>query len=155
MSKVYIVNAEKFDFSAAKEYGELVPITTGNINPFDCHRLMLEVKDKMKYFNPKEDYILLVGHNILNIIVAVVAFEKGDEIKTLVYGAKHGDYVVSTIKKEWKSSVPTNENSLLSDTLLKKHQALDNVLHLVRERDFNMTQTEYDILQNAERVLEL
>lgn len=99
MAKVYIVNDANYDYSKAEQYGELVYVTRGKIPIFKTStvRAMLE-KGLVKF--TKDDYLLISGSAIVNIMAATILYNKFDTVKFLVFDAKQQDYVVRHLSKK-------------------------------------------------------
>lgn len=95
MPKIYIVNKAGHDFSSAEKFGELVPVTTGNINVFRPDRDLFRLQQVLKDFRPDEDYLLLSGNVFANAMaVAFILFDNDyDKIRFLVYDAKNNTYL--------------------------------------------------------------
>jgi len=100
---VWIVNdSGQKDFSSARHFGVLQPITKGNINPFDPARLWRQVQTSLEDFKPG-DYLLLVGHNIVNALAIIAALRKAEgQLQLLVFGANREDYRIVTLEEYWK-----------------------------------------------------
>jgi len=98
MTKVYVVNNANHNYSKAEQYGELVYITKGKLPIFKTGtvRAMLE-KGLVKF--TKDDYLLISGPAIVNIMAATLLFNKFDTVKFLVFDAKQQDYVVRHLNK--------------------------------------------------------
>ena len=98
MAKVYVVNNANHDYSKAEQYGELMYVTRGKLPIFKTStvRAMLE-KGLVKF--TKDDYLLISGPAIVNIIAATILYNKFDTVKFLVFDAKQQDYVVRHINK--------------------------------------------------------
>lgn len=98
MAKVYVVNNVHHDFSKAEQYGELVYVTKGQLPIFKTStvRAMLE-KGLVKF--TKDDYLLISGPAIVNIMAATLLFNKFDTVKFLVFDAKQQNYVVRHLNK--------------------------------------------------------
>ncbi len=99
MAKVYIVNSANHDYSKAEQYGELVYVTKGKIPIFKTStvRAMLE-KGLVKF--TKDDYLLISGPAIVNIMAATILYNKFDTVKFLIFDAKQQDYVVRHLSKK-------------------------------------------------------
>ena len=99
MAKVYVVNNTNHDYSKAKQYGELVYITKGKLPIFKTNtvRAMLE-KGLVKF--TKDDYLLISGPAIVNIMAATILYNKFDTVKFLIFDAKQQDYVVRHLSKK-------------------------------------------------------
>ncbi len=98
MAKVYVVNNANHNYSKAKQYGELVYVTKGKLPIFKTStvRAMLE-KGLVKF--TKDDYLLISGPAIVNIMAATILYNKFDTVKFLVFDAKQQDYVVRHLNK--------------------------------------------------------
>lgn len=98
MAKVYVVNNTNHDYSKAKQYGELVYITKGKLPIFKTNtvRAMLE-KGLVKF--TKDDYLLISGPAIVNVMAATILYNKLNSVKFLVFDAKQQDYVVRHLNK--------------------------------------------------------
>ncbi len=98
MAKVYVVNNANHDYSKAEQYGELMYVTRGKLPIFKTStvRAMLE-KGLVKF--TKDDYLLISGPAIVNIIAATILYNKFDTVKFLVFDAKQQDYVVRHLNK--------------------------------------------------------
>lgn len=98
MPKVFIVNQAGHDFSKAKEFGTLVPITTGNINVFRPDRDLFRIQQELLDFDFTTDFLLLSGNVLANALAAAFLVNScGEEIhwtlNLLIYDAKHQRYM--------------------------------------------------------------
>jgi hypothetical protein len=99
---VYIVNyAGQFDFVPAKKFGKLKAITKGKVNIFDYARLAEDVKEKLKDFNHKTDFLLFCGSTIINVAAVLEVMKKSPYVKVLVYGTRDQNYAPVTINRDW------------------------------------------------------
>jgi len=98
MAKVYVVNNANHNYSKAEQYGELMYVTKGKLPIFKTStvRAMLE-KGLVKF--TKDDYLLISGPAIVNIMAATLLFNKFDTVKFLVFDTKQQDYVVRHLSK--------------------------------------------------------
>ena len=98
MAKVYVVNNTNHDYSKAEQYGELVYVTKGKLPIFKTNtvRAMLE-KGLVKF--SKDDYLLISGPAIVNIMAATILYSKFDTVRFLIFDAKQQNYVVRHINK--------------------------------------------------------
>jgi len=97
MSKVWIVNSAGHDFDAAKSYGELIPLTVGRVNIFNVERLLSEFKGMLAN-HEKDDWILLSGNAVLNVLAVAIVLAKHGEVKMLLYDVIKKEYVPREIK---------------------------------------------------------
>jgi len=101
-SRVYIVNKAGHDFSSAEKYGELVPVTTGNMNVFRPDRPLFQIQEVLEEFDPATDYLLLTGNVFANVLavtsILAARFSKSlAELRFLVYDAKNQRYLHHTL----------------------------------------------------------
>lgn len=96
-SKVWIVNSAGHNFDAAESYGELIPLTVGKVNIFNVERLIREFKGMLAN-HKKEDWILLSGNVILNVLAVAIVLIKHGEVRMLLYDVIKKEYVPREIK---------------------------------------------------------
>ncbi len=96
---MFVCNYHGHNIFLAEKYGKMNILTEGRINPFNTDRLGHEIATKMKGFD-KEDYILLSGSPVIVVLVCLVAAEKADEMKLLIWNAKAGEYEVRKVFRE-------------------------------------------------------
>jgi CTP:phosphocholine cytidylyltransferase-like protein len=100
LPNVWVVNNSGHDFSPAYEYGEDVYyLTTGRVNIFKTNKLISEFKGKMANFK-EDDWLLLSGNAILNVLAVTVALEKHGMVQTLLYNAITNNYAKTILDKE-------------------------------------------------------
>lgn len=104
MPKVYVVNDTGQDYSKAAEFGELVFLTRGKIDPFRPHAVQEEIARTIASFNAKEDYLLPCGAVLANgfafsWLAAWFASDEEEEVKVnlLLFDAKKLDYIARTV----------------------------------------------------------
>lgn len=97
MSKVWIVNSAGHDFDAAKSYGEFIPLTVGRVNIFNVERLLNEFKGMLAN-HEKDDWILLSGNAVLNVLAVAIVLAKHGEVNMLLYDVIKKEYVPREIK---------------------------------------------------------
>ncbi len=95
MAKVFIVNRAGHDFSSAEVFGELISITTGNINVFRPDRDLFKIQEVLKDFDPTKDYLLLSGNMFANAMAVafILMHNDTDKITFLVFDAKNNTYL--------------------------------------------------------------
>ena len=98
MAKVYIVNNTNHDYSKAKQYGEPVYITKGKLPIFKTNTVKAMLEKGLAKFT-KDDYLLISGPAIVNVMAATILYNKFDTVKFLVFDAKQQDYVVRHLNK--------------------------------------------------------
>ena len=98
MAKVYVVNSTNHDYSKAEQYGELVYVTKGKLPIFKTTTVKAILEKGLVKFT-KDDYLLISGPAIVNVMAATVLYNKFDTVKFLVFDAKQQDYVVRHLNK--------------------------------------------------------
>lgn len=98
-AKVWVVNSSGHNFEEAEKYGTLVPLTMGRINVFNVDRLLDEFKHKLKHFG-EEDWLLLSGNVVLNVLATMVVSHKHSRVKLLVYDVARKTYVPREVSVE-------------------------------------------------------
>src|SRR5690554_2870108 len=84
MARIWIVNVAGHDFSDARRFAdELIPLTEGRVNIFNVKALVDEFKTKMESYE-KEDWLLLSGSSVINIVASQIVMEKHGELKLLI-----------------------------------------------------------------------
>ncbi len=100
-SKVFILNKAGHDYSRASQWGELVPVVSGNMNVFRPDRSLFIIKEQMAKFDPEKDYLLLSGNTFGNVLsVMYLMHNLKDSIKRvnlLVYDAKNVEYLLHVL----------------------------------------------------------
>ena len=98
MPIVYIVNLAGHDFDSAKKFGEIKAVTKGNINLLRPDRDLYHIIEGLKEFNQEEDYLLLSGNVLANVMcIMSLIHQKVNLLNLLVYNAKNQDYVNHTL----------------------------------------------------------
>lgn len=109
-NKVWIVNDAGHDFSCAQKFGELIVLTEGLVNIFDVDRIQATLVQKLADFE-KDDFLLLTGSTILNVLAVGIIQHKYDFAQVLIYNAKYRKYVPREIHtlKEVKQDLNANK----------------------------------------------
>ena len=90
MPKVFVVNKSSHDFSNAKEFGELIYMTSGRMNRFATTDMIRIFSEFMKE-SSKSDYILPCSLNVMNLLAGAVFAAKHKTINLLLF--KQGRYI--------------------------------------------------------------
>ena len=98
MAKVYIINNANHDYSKAEQYGGLVDVTRGRLPIFKTSTVRAMLEEGLVDFT-KDDYLLISGPAIVNVMAATILYNKFDTVKFLVFDAKQQDYVVRHLNK--------------------------------------------------------
>ena len=110
MPKVFVVNKGSHDHSDAERFGELVFLSEGSINRYNCNSMYREFEPKLRESNP-EDYILPTGLTIMSAIACGMFADLHGRLNLLIYKASRsggpGRYVQRSMiltKKERKKN---------------------------------------------------
>jgi len=95
--KVYVINYSDQDMSPAERFGDLIYLTEGRgINIFNTDLLLSEIKPKLEDIN-EEDFLLLSGPPVLNILASALVWFKYGRVNVLIFDAKSRNYQPQTI----------------------------------------------------------
>jgi hypothetical protein len=88
MGKVFITQEARYDFSPAEQYGEVVFLTRMDLNNLrqsqHNDRVLSEIKDHLKHYDPAEDWIVISGSPYVSALVFMLLGRKRyDEIRIL------------------------------------------------------------------------
>ena len=84
MPKVYITNRGCHDFSGATQFGDLIDLTVGKYNLLSLGRMHREMEPLLRESTP-EDYILVCGPTVMNMVVAAIMSELHSRLNLLIY----------------------------------------------------------------------
>lgn len=82
--KVFIVNRSVHDFSAATTFGDLIYMSEGSINRFNTSGIYRKFYPILKDSH-KEDYILITGLTIMNLVAAFIFAMKHKRLNLLLF----------------------------------------------------------------------
>lgn len=97
MPTVWICNEAGHDYKDAEQYGEVKPLTLGNVNPLQLDRLNWHIARGIARYASPEDYLLISGTPMVNASALLIWLLKFREAKVLQWDAKRRKYVLSTI----------------------------------------------------------
>jgi hypothetical protein len=106
MSKVYVTNYSH-EYLEAKEFGELVPVTSGFVDLSSPDRARVEIVKRI-IDSDKEDFVLLSGIATVAVMVCLAWFQRHQQIKLLVWERDRetgGNYKVIKITAEGLSDM--------------------------------------------------
>lgn len=97
MPKIFVLNNGGHDLTRAKEYGEIISITEGNISLLSTDRIEQEIMDCLKKndYDPGVDYILPSGSVVIGIIAGIIigaAYPPSTLMRMLLWDAKSRTY---------------------------------------------------------------
>lgn len=90
MSKVFIVNKSNHDFSAARQFGEIVYLSEGPMNRYSTNNMCRVFTDIMKDSSPS-DYIVPCSLNVMNAISCAIFAHLHGRLNLLLF--KDGSYI--------------------------------------------------------------
>ncbi len=98
MSIVWIANlSEEFDYENAKSFGELRSFTSGYQNLGNLERLNIMLCKEV-YKTDKDDYLLLGGVILVNVLAALAWLGRHRKVKLLLWDNRIRTYRVLHIK---------------------------------------------------------
>lgn len=89
---VWLTNMGGHDYSKAKRFGNLVPFTIGNVNPFNFDRIMATVGPKLDLAN-EDDYLLISGSPIICSVIIAMWLRRFGRVRVLQWSTRKEDYV--------------------------------------------------------------
>lgn len=90
MKKVFVVNKSNHDFSSAKEFGELIFLSSGPMNRYGTNNMFRIFEEKLKNSSP-DDYIVPCSLNVMNSIACAIFAHKHGTLNLLLF--KKGTYI--------------------------------------------------------------
>ncbi len=97
---VYVVNYNGQDMSNAERFGEFIYLTEGkSVNIFNTNVLLEEIKPKLVDVQ-ENDFLLLSGHAVPNILAAALIWFKYGHVNILIFDARTREYEPRTITEK-------------------------------------------------------
>lgn len=96
---VWVPNSSKHDLTAAEKFGIVRVVISGIANPFDLPLLGGQITDALAEFKP-DDYLLLAGNLVVNVMAVAHLLAKLPKIKLLIFNAKERVYYDRVITRE-------------------------------------------------------
>ena len=87
---VYVVNKSYHDFSDARRYGPLVYLSEGKMSRYEPNKMAREFSAKLSE-STEEDYLLLSGLSMMNLIAGICFVLKHKRLNLLLF--KNGRYL--------------------------------------------------------------
>lgn len=97
MINVWIVNKRNHNYEHASKFGTLKALTVGKINIFKTQELANEIKNTLDAYATENDYIVLAGYIVANIIAVHYFLIRFGKANLLIWDANQNRYVKSTI----------------------------------------------------------
>ena len=95
MARVFVANHAGHDISSVRDAvpdADIIYLTEGNVNVFSLARLTEDFKLKMLTAQ-ENDYILLSGHIILNVLATSIMLTRFGRVNLLLWQAKEHKYM--------------------------------------------------------------
>lgn len=96
--RVWVVHNRGHDLTEATKYGDITSLVEGNVNVFDLSSRLAEIREKLREAQ-EEDFILLSGYALLNVIATGILLEKFGNLKILVFDGVRRDYKLRTLNQ--------------------------------------------------------
>lgn len=90
MNKVFVVNKSGHDFAPAEKFGRLVFLSDGPMSRYATNNMFRQFSWKMRKSSP-EDYILLCGLSVMNVIACSTFAAKHFRLNLLLFN--NGSYL--------------------------------------------------------------
>lgn len=84
MPNIYITNRGCHDFTAAEAFGTLIDLTKGKYNLLSLGRMHREMEPLLRGSTP-DDYLLVCGPTIMNMVAAIILFNLHKRLNLLIY----------------------------------------------------------------------
>lgn len=91
MATVFVVNFAGHDYTQAEKWGPVRPMTMGFVSFESLDRLVFQFAGEIEKTS-KDDWLLLSGAGVLNVIAAVIWFWKHKKINILVHDGQTDGY---------------------------------------------------------------
>lgn len=88
---VWLVNEGGHDYSSLEEFGRVVPLTRGGVNPFGPDRLMVMLAARLAHAN-SDDYLAISGLPLLNALAIAMWLVRFGRVRLLQFSTKQSRY---------------------------------------------------------------
>jgi hypothetical protein len=95
---VWLVNKGGHDYSSLADFGRVICLTTGAVNPFNPDRLMVNLGHHLSMAK-EVDYVAISGVPILNALAIAMWLEKFPHANLLQWSVRAGAYVFTQVSK--------------------------------------------------------
>ena len=94
MPQVFVVSKSVHDYSAAKDFGELVYLSEGPFDRFATSAIARIFNEKLARSMP-EDYLLISGYTVMNCIASAIFAAMHKRVNLLLYrGKRYAERVI-------------------------------------------------------------
>lgn len=109
--KVFVTQETNYDFTPAEQFGDVVFLTHKDLNNMRASqhndRIVAEIKDRIKHFDPNEDWLVIAGSPYIAAVVFMLLGRKHNAIRILRWDNRDFRYVPLHI--ELRREVTSNE----------------------------------------------
>lgn len=96
--RVFVTQETNYDFTPAEQFGDIVFLTHKDLNNMRASihndKVAAEIKDKLKHFDPEEDWIVIAGSPYIAALVFMLIGRKNiNSIKVLRWDNRDFRYV--------------------------------------------------------------
>lgn len=95
---VWLVNEGGHDYSSLSDFGRMMPLTRGQVNPFALDRHMVLIGPRLQTAS-EDDFLAISGLPSLNALVLVMWLTKFPQAKLLIWSVKAGKYLPITLMR--------------------------------------------------------
>lgn len=95
---VWLVNKGGHNYAKLENFGRIIPLTTGAVNPFNPDRLMLNLGHFLRMASP-EDYLAISGLPLLNALALAMWLRKFPVAHILQHSIREDDYIYLRIEE--------------------------------------------------------
>lgn len=89
MPNIFVVNKSCHSFTAAEEFGSIIYMTEGALERFNTSKMFRSFKPFIDRSQP-EDYILLTGLTVMNVIACSMFSAKHGRLNLLIFKDQKG-----------------------------------------------------------------
>ncbi len=95
--KVYVTQETNYDFTPAERFGDVVFLTHKDLNNMRASihndKVVAEIKDKIKHYDPDEDWFVIAGSPYIAAVVFMLLGRKHNAIRILRWDNRDFRYV--------------------------------------------------------------
>lgn len=88
---VWLVNEGGHDYSSLEEFGRVIPLSRGGVNPFGPDRLMVMLASRLAHASA-DDYLAISGLPLLNALAISMWLVRFKRVRLLQFSTKRGKY---------------------------------------------------------------
>ena len=112
---VWLVNEGGHDYSDLARFGNVIPVTTGSVNPFNPGRLLVAIQHRLQLAK-ETDYVAISGLQILNGLVMVFWLMRFERIQLLQWSTRQSRYECKDITRDQIERMVNGEQASWDNT---------------------------------------